>query len=98
MFEYYYLQSSGGPPLIFDHQMAMDSAAQVLYVCGGRVNDNRAGESRYCGLYSYDVATNKWRLLQYEDIVYHWPSQLTRCLTLDRRRTWAHLSLQCRGV
>lgn len=49
--------------------MAMDSAAQVLYVCGGRVNDSRAGESRYSGLYSYDVATNKWRLLQYEGVI-----------------------------
>jgi hypothetical protein len=30
-------QSMGGPPLIFDHQMAIDVEHQVLYVFGGRV-------------------------------------------------------------
>ena len=33
-----------------------------------------------------------------KELFYHWPSQLTPCLTLDRRRTWAHLSLLYRGV
>ncbi|EGO00214.1 hypothetical protein SERLA73DRAFT_51827 [Serpula lacrymans var. lacrymans S7.3] len=41
--------SAGGPPLIFDHQMVMDCDAQILY---------------YSGLYSYNVRTSKWKLLQ----------------------------------
>ena len=32
-------KSSGGPPLMFDHQMAIDCEAQILYVFGGRVLD-----------------------------------------------------------
>ncbi|KAI0319167.1 Muskelin N-terminus-domain-containing protein [Amylostereum chailletii] len=45
--------SAGGPPLVFDHQMAMDSAAQILYVGGGRVNDG-SYTIKYSGLYSYE--------------------------------------------
>ncbi|THH12462.1 hypothetical protein EW146_g7673 [Bondarzewia mesenterica] len=58
--------ASGGPPLIFDHQMVIDSEAQFLYVCGGRVSDGRSGSAtyKYSGLYSYDIANNKWLLLQ----------------------------------
>ncbi|KAF9547697.1 hypothetical protein CPC08DRAFT_715745 [Agrocybe pediades] len=56
--------ASGGPPLIFDHQMAMDSDAQTLYVFGGRVVDGNWDTSKYAGLYSYNVSTSKWKLLQ----------------------------------
>ncbi len=28
---------AGGPELIFDHQMALDSATHTLYVFGGRI-------------------------------------------------------------
>jgi len=60
-----YTQASGGPPLIFDHQMAMDSDAQILYVFGGRVVDGDWNKSKYAGLYSYNVSTSKWKSLQY---------------------------------
>lgn len=57
-------QTSGGPPLIFDHQMVMDCDAQVLYVSGGRVVDGDWDSPKYSGLYSYNVRTSKWKLLQ----------------------------------
>ncbi|KAF8550620.1 galactose oxidase [Imleria badia] len=56
--------TSGGPPLIFDHQMVMDCEAQVLYVSGGRVVDGDWDSPKYSGLYSYSVRTSKWKLLQ----------------------------------
>jgi hypothetical protein len=43
-------QSSGGPPLIFDHGMAVDCEAQILYVFGGRlVSDWETPKSRTLG-------------------------------------------------
>ncbi|KAF8907826.1 Muskelin N-terminus-domain-containing protein [Gymnopilus junonius] len=57
--------ASGGPPLIFDHQMVMDSEAQILYVFGGRVVDGDWDTPKYSGLYSYNVSTSKWKQLQY---------------------------------
>ncbi|KZV66904.1 hypothetical protein PENSPDRAFT_74325 [Peniophora sp. CONT] len=55
---------AGGPLLLFDHQMVMDSAAQTLYVCGGRVHEGHSSPAKYSGLYSYEVASQKWTLLQ----------------------------------
>ncbi|THU94177.1 hypothetical protein K435DRAFT_966971 [Dendrothele bispora CBS 962.96] len=67
----YDVASSNGPPLIFDHQMVMDSEAQMLYVFGGRVVDGNSDSVKYSGLYSYNVQNNKWRLLQHPDNVSH---------------------------
>ncbi|EPQ57092.1 galactose oxidase [Gloeophyllum trabeum ATCC 11539] len=53
--------SGGGPPLIFDHQMAIDSEMQMIYVFGGRVVDQKS--IKYSGLYSYNIRTNKWKML-----------------------------------
>lgn len=58
------VQTSGGPPLIFDHQMVMDCAAGIIYVFGGRVVDGDWDSIKYSGLYSYNVRLSKWRLLQ----------------------------------
>jgi muskelin len=58
------MQSYGGPPLVFDHQMVMDSDAQMLYVFGGRVLDGDWTSTKYSGLYSYNVRTGKWKMLQ----------------------------------
>ncbi|OCH88092.1 hypothetical protein OBBRIDRAFT_780673 [Obba rivulosa] len=52
-----------GPPLIFDHQMVMDSEAQVMYVSGGRIVDGDWESIKYSGLYSYDLRENKWKSL-----------------------------------
>ncbi|KAF8893559.1 Muskelin N-terminus-domain-containing protein [Infundibulicybe gibba] len=59
--------SLGGPPLVFDHQMVMDSDAQMVYVFGGRVVDDELSTTKYSGLYSYNVRTSKWKLLQHPD-------------------------------
>ncbi|TFK53543.1 hypothetical protein OE88DRAFT_1655700 [Heliocybe sulcata] len=58
--------SAGGPPLIFDHQMAIDSEACMIYVFGGRVVDQKS--IKYSGLYSYNIRTNKWKALQCVDL------------------------------
>lgn len=57
-------QESGGPPLVYDHQMVMDSEAQMIYVFGGRVVDGDWDTLKLSGLYSYNVSTSKWRQLQ----------------------------------
>jgi hypothetical protein len=57
-------QSAGGPPLIFDHQMAIDSQAQIIYVSGGRVVDGDWNTLKFSGLYSYNIRLSKWRMLQ----------------------------------
>ncbi|KAF5385812.1 hypothetical protein D9615_002604 [Tricholomella constricta] len=66
--------SSGGPPLIFDHQMVMDCETQLLYVFGGRVVDGDWESVKYSGLYSYNIRLSKWRLLQHPDTTN--PSQI----------------------
>lgn len=50
-----------GPRTIFDHQMAIDSEAQILYVFGGRAAEK---DFEFSGLYSYNVINKKWSLLQ----------------------------------
>ncbi|KAI0949078.1 hypothetical protein AcW1_008781 [Taiwanofungus camphoratus] len=56
--------SSGGPPLIFDHQMVIDSEAQKIYVSGGRVVDGDWESCKCSGLYAYDIHTGMWEMLQ----------------------------------
>ncbi|EAU90900.2 Mei4-dependent protein 6 [Coprinopsis cinerea okayama7 len=60
--------SSGGPPLVFDHQMVIDSETQILYVFGGRVVDGDWETSKFSGLYSYNIRMSKWKLLQAADL------------------------------
>ncbi|KAF8585931.1 hypothetical protein K439DRAFT_1409405 [Ramaria rubella] len=51
----------GGPPLIFDHQMAIDSEMQMLYIFGGRIVGSKPNAGNgFSGLYRYDIATGKW--------------------------------------
>ncbi|KAF7376454.1 Muskelin-N domain-containing protein [Mycena sanguinolenta] len=59
-------QAPHAPPLLYDHQMVMDSETQTLYVYGGRVIDGdfSNANAKYAGLYSYDVRCEKWQLLQ----------------------------------
>ncbi|KAL5523551.1 hypothetical protein ACEPAG_7724 [Sanghuangporus baumii] len=54
----------GGPKLIYDHQLVLDSESQVLYVQGGRIVDDEWKTPKYSGLYSYDLRTDKWTMLQ----------------------------------
>ncbi|XP_015597500.1 muskelin isoform X2 [Cephus cinctus] len=64
----------GGPQLIFDHQMSMDSDGRAIYVFGGRVlvplvstEDQGAvvnsNEPIFSGLYSYNMRTGAWTRL-----------------------------------
>lgn len=50
---------------MYDHQIALDPDAQVLYVHGGRVVDGDWQTAKYSGLYSYDLRSGKWSMLQY---------------------------------
>lgn len=58
------MQAVGGPPLVFDHQMVIDSEAQIIYVCGGRVVDGDWESLKFSGLYSYDIKKNRWKMSQ----------------------------------
>jgi hypothetical protein len=44
--------------------MVVDSEAQIIYVFGGRVVDGDWDVSKFSGLYSYDIASSKWKMLQ----------------------------------
>ncbi|KZT10880.1 uncharacterized protein LAESUDRAFT_643350 [Laetiporus sulphureus 93-53] len=59
--------TAGGPCLIFDHQMVMDSEAQVIYVFGGRVVDGAWKAPKYSGFYAYDIRTGCWEMLPVSD-------------------------------
>lgn len=60
--------AEGGPRLIFDHQMSMDSDKSTIYVFGGRVltssssSEERPSEGSFSGLYLYHIPTNTWKL------------------------------------
>lgn len=61
--------AEGGPSLIFDHQICMDSDKNMIYVFGGRVltstsGDDRIHEPAFSGLYSYDCSTSTWTKLK----------------------------------
>ncbi|OZJ05515.1 hypothetical protein BZG36_01880 [Bifiguratus adelaidae] len=51
----------GGPDLIFDHQMCIDSEKQVLYIFGGRAVHPDPHWHMYSGMYAYDIAKKQWR-------------------------------------
>lgn len=55
--------STGGPPLVFDHQMALDSDSQMLYVFGGRIVDGDKENTKCGGMYCYNVRKSKWSTL-----------------------------------
>ncbi|KAI9353852.1 Muskelin N-terminus-domain-containing protein [Obelidium mucronatum] len=56
----------GGPELIYDHQMIVDTSSQTMYVFGGRAIGPDAAQVSYSGLYSYHIPTNTWRSLRQE--------------------------------
>ncbi|THH02259.1 hypothetical protein EW026_g555 [Hermanssonia centrifuga] len=82
---YFDTSASGGPPLVFDHQMVMDAEAQVVYVSGGRVVDGDWKDTKYSGLYSYDVRANKWKMFQSDPSSTHpsIPSRYGHSMVLD---------------
>ncbi|KAI7860209.1 Muskelin N-terminus-domain-containing protein [Circinella umbellata] len=54
----------GGPELIYDHQMCIDSKTSELYVFGGRIAFVDPNGHNYGGLYSYHIPTNTWQLIR----------------------------------
>ncbi|KAI4496372.1 hypothetical protein M0804_000182 [Polistes exclamans] len=76
----------GGPQLIFDHQMSIDTEKRIIYVFGGRIlvssntSENHAmlansTEQIFSGLYSYHVPTGTWNRLAC-DIARQGPSEI----------------------
>ncbi|GBG90103.1 hypothetical protein CBR_g50195 [Chara braunii] len=64
------LLQDGGPDLVYDHAMCMDSQRQLIYVFGGRnifLNPGMA-ESLYSGLYVYDVQAGTWTQLRSDSV------------------------------
>eukprot|EP00051_Salpingoeca_urceolata_P006576 m.86923 g.86923 ORF g.86923 m.86923 type:complete len:836 (+) comp14891_c0_seq3:166-2673(+) len=56
-------QADGGPSLIYDHQICVDSQNEVLYVFGGStIVEGEQGH--YSGLYSFDCKKLEWTLLR----------------------------------
>ncbi|PIO30504.1 hypothetical protein AB205_0017180 [Aquarana catesbeiana] len=58
--------ADGGPKLVFDHQMCMDSEKHMIYTFGGRiltcngnVDDSRASEPQFSGLFAFDCRTQR---------------------------------------
>uniref|UniRef100_A0A336KGX1 CSON006912 protein n=1 Tax=Culicoides sonorensis TaxID=179676 RepID=A0A336KGX1_CULSO len=61
-------KSVGGPDLIYDHQLAIDSERRTIYVFGGRIltcsnSDEINSDQYYSGLYEYNISNNVWTLL-----------------------------------
>ncbi|KAI9001723.1 Muskelin N-terminus-domain-containing protein [Gaertneriomyces semiglobifer] len=54
----------GGPELIYDHQMVVDSERQVLFVFGGRAISPDPNQTVYSGLYAYSIVNNQWKLVR----------------------------------
>lgn len=59
--------TDGGPKLLFDHQMAIDSETQLLYVFGGRVVHHDPGRTELSGMWRYDVIQRSWTFLFDDD-------------------------------
>lgn len=54
----------GGPELIYDHQMLVDSEKGNLFVFGGRTISPDPSQIVYSGLYKWHIASNKWTLIR----------------------------------
>ncbi|CAH7688170.1 Muskelin N-terminus-domain-containing protein [Phakopsora pachyrhizi] len=57
--------ADGGPKLIFDHQMVLDSESRKIYVFGGKIIQSFQVFSgpisnQYSGLFEYDLKTRSW--------------------------------------
>lgn len=60
------VQIDGGPSLLYDHQMCVDSIGRKLYVFGGRVVTPDTTPYTYSGFYSYDMDEYTWNLIRYD--------------------------------
>ncbi|KIO19557.1 hypothetical protein M407DRAFT_30790 [Tulasnella calospora MUT 4182] len=57
-------ERDGGPPLIYDHNMVIDSKNGILVVFGGRIIDDdisrNVGKPKFSGMYTYDINRSRW--------------------------------------
>ncbi|KAI7884593.1 hypothetical protein K492DRAFT_142763 [Lichtheimia hyalospora FSU 10163] len=56
----------GGPGLLYDHQMCIDTMSSELFVFGGRLFAEANGYN-YGPLYSYHIPTNTWQMIRFMD-------------------------------
>ncbi|KAF6032458.1 MKLN1 [Bugula neritina] len=58
--------SDGGPLLIYDHQMCIDTERQIIYVFGGKAQSaiHAMDFSACSGLFSYHIPTGQWKRLR----------------------------------
>ncbi|KAI9007518.1 Muskelin N-terminus-domain-containing protein [Phycomyces nitens] len=56
--------AEGGPQLILDHEMCIDSSSNSIYVFGGRVASGGPTIHSYSGLFVYSIDNNVWKLLR----------------------------------
>ncbi|KAI9308276.1 hypothetical protein BJ944DRAFT_246727 [Cunninghamella echinulata] len=57
----------GGPGLIFDHQMCIDTENEMIYIFGGRCVSYDISRHVYSGLYTYHIPNNTWKLLSIDN-------------------------------
>ncbi|KAI7872075.1 Muskelin N-terminus-domain-containing protein [Spinellus fusiger] len=57
----------GGPELLYDHQMNIDTVTGIIYVFGGKIISNTSNFHNYSGLFSYSIPTNSWTNLRCEE-------------------------------
>ncbi|KAI8457363.1 hypothetical protein BY996DRAFT_6430530 [Phakopsora pachyrhizi] len=78
--------ADGGPKLIFDHQMVLDSESRKIYVFGGKIIQSFQVFSgpisnQYSGLFEYDLKTRSWI-----NVISWIPSRMGHSLVLDKKR------------
>ncbi|KAI8641733.1 Muskelin N-terminus-domain-containing protein, partial [Parasitella parasitica] len=59
-------QIDGGPSLLCDHQMCIDSVGRKLYVLGGRIVTPDTAPYTYSGFYSYDMDEFTWNIVRHD--------------------------------
>lgn len=78
----------GGPKLLCDHQMVIDSETQLLYVFGGREVSSEIYPLMLSGMWKYDVIQRSWTFL-FDDNTEpesRIPSRLGHTMLLDAPR------------
>ncbi|KAN0064601.1 hypothetical protein ACQY0O_002230 [Thecaphora frezii] len=55
--------ADGGPKLIYDHGLVVDSQSQILYVFGGRIADPDPNKFEFSGMWRYDIIQRTWTFL-----------------------------------
>ena len=53
-------KSEGGPSLLYDHQMVIDTFDDRIVIFGGKSVESGTSELEYSGMYFYDIANNQW--------------------------------------